>query len=390
MNSLEIRPVLPEAKGVEAGKVVEFKESQVSEHSNKLNRSDYYSASNANSGVAAKILDFSLAKKVSEGLPSIEKGEVTPVRSFQKLASAEDYDLEKVVMNVVGFVSQALSNLAEKGALPSELKYYKDQAVEGVKSGVADAKQELASMGSESLIERIEKTETSIVKAISELSDYSTVSTDSHFKSAPPQGEIVQANIARITLHGAKELDVAFGQGAFSPSSIAENRKVYTSNASNISFSVSGNVTSDEIDTLANIINQTDDVLNKFYKKDIESRYEKSIDSGYDNTSITELAMQQSSVEANSPVAAYNSVKKLGSDHLVFEGDHLEGSHIKAVSDYVSRMLNISEKASEELGSQDDYNQLINSLVNEMKDVQVPDLLQAINRFHLFNAKFNA
>jgi hypothetical protein len=28
---------------------------------------------------------------------------------------------------------------------------------------------------------------------------------------------------------------------------------------------------------------------------------------------------------------------------------------------------------------------MINGIINEMKDIQVPDLVQAINRFHSFN-----
>ena len=41
--------------------------------------------------------------------------------------------------------------------------------------------------------------------------------------------------------------------------------------------------------------------------------------------------------------------------------------------------------AENKLASSEDYNALIAGLINEMKDVQVPDLISAINRFRSFN-----
>jgi hypothetical protein len=46
------------------------------------------------------------------------------------------------------------------------------------------------------------------------------------------------------------------------------------------------------------------------------------------------------------------------------------------------------ESSESTFSSAKDFNQVINGLVNQMKDVQIPDLLQAINRFHAFNSKF--
>ncbi len=59
----------------------------------------------------------------------------------------------------------------------------------------------------------------------------------------------------------------------------------------------------------------------------------------------------------------------------------------KAVAEYLNKVLDGMNQAAHKLGSQEDFKSVINSLVNEMKDVQVPDILSAINRFHAFNAK---
>jgi hypothetical protein len=43
------------------------------------------------------------------------------------------------------------------------------------------------------------------------------------------------------------------------------------------------------------------------------------------------------------------------------------------------------ENAENTLGAGDDYNTLLAGIISEMKDVQIPDLVSAINRFHTFN-----
>jgi len=48
-------------------------------------------------------------------------------------------------------------------------------------------------------------------------------------------------------------------------------------------------------------------------------------------------------------------------------------------------MMDTFANAESTLESNEDYNTLIGGLINEMKDVQVPDLVSAINRFHAFN-----
>ena len=48
-------------------------------------------------------------------------------------------------------------------------------------------------------------------------------------------------------------------------------------------------------------------------------------------------------------------------------------------------MMNTFENAETTLASNEDYNALIAGLISNMEDVQVPDLISAINRFHTFN-----
>ena len=52
---------------------------------------------------------------------------------------------------------------------------------------------------------------------------------------------------------------------------------------------------------------------------------------------------------------------------------------------YLEKMMSAFENATNTLESGEDYNSLIAGIINEMEDVQVPDLVTAINRFHSFN-----
>jgi len=159
---------------------------------------------------------------------------------------------------------------------------------------------------------------------------------------------------------------------------------VFTTQASNLSFSLNGELSNDEAHAMANIINQVDDLANTFYRKDIEGLYNRAISLGYDDSAISNMS-KSIAIDRKSGTTAYQDVK-----HLSETANVEDLASVKAVSNYVTRLMGVMEGAERELSSQQDYNDVINGLVNEMKDVQVPDLLHAINKFHAFNAKFVA
>lgn len=81
-------------------------------------------------------------------------------------------------------------------------------------------------------------------------------------------------------------------------------------------------------------------------------------------------------------VKAYDYVQRFN-DEQSSERD--QENSVKPVAQYLEKMLSVFEQSNQTLQSLGDYNTMINGIINEMKDIQVPDLVQAINRFHSFN-----
>ena len=191
-------------------------------------------------------------------------------------------------------------------------------------------------------------------------------------------------NEINIVLNSDQRAAVDFGIKAFSKAATQnENEVVFTTQGSNTSFSVSGNISSDQIGKLADLINNTDEVLNTFYRKNMQSALNKAEQLGYTVSDIKNLSKQMEMYDNASVAMAYDQIK-----HLDGNADREDLSSPKALAQYLSRMMSVMETANNELGSQEEFKQVINGLVNQMKDVQVPDLVEAINRFHAFNAKF--
>ena len=64
------------------------------------------------------------------------------------------------------------------------------------------------------------------------------------------------------------------------------------------------------------------------------------------------------------------------------------GDIAKPFSQYVEKLLTTLKQANEWLANDAEYTKIANGLIGAMPDVQVPDLIAAINRFHEFNNKF--
>ena len=57
----------------------------------------------------------------------------------------------------------------------------------------------------------------------------------------------------------------------------------------------------------------------------------------------------------------------------------------KPISQYLEKMLNVMEQSKQKLENSSAYEDMLNGLVNQVRDVQTTDLISAINRFHSFN-----
>jgi hypothetical protein len=381
MNTVELKATLPDISGKSAAKVVEFthQPALAALARERIGMdTDTYSSSTANDAVAAKVLSFSIGRSFERSVSQHELSGQEKVSKLNSVESAPFFNIDKVVQNVLGFVSSALSNMAKKGATSDEISYLKQQATEGVKYGVEQAKTELANVADDDLIKSINASQDRILQGIDQLSD------DPFEYQRKVGADVTILPEARLVSASGKAVQVGFGQQAFtSPQSENVQSRLFTTQASTISFSVTGELTTNESDAIADVINRADDLVNTFFRKDIQGIYQKTLELGYNDFEILSMSTKQQGMESRYGASAYDQVKHLNESTKM--GDL---SSLKAVAEYVARLMNVMESTRQTLASDQQYSEIINGLVNQMKDVQVPDLLQAINRFHAFNSKF--
>ena len=150
-----------------------------------------------------------------------------------------------------------------------------------------------------------------------------------------------------------------------------------------ISFSLKGELDEGELTAIADLVESVNDLADTFFGGDLDKAFEKALELGFDDQELTGYALQLNRTQQTEVVKTYGAIQHYrdGSE----SGSH--GDEAKPVAQYLNKMLNVFDSARQQLASGEDFNTLINGLINEMKDVQVPDLVTAINRFHSFNQR---
>lgn len=340
-----------------------------------------------NRKVAARVLSVSISQSLTiEG------------RTFDVSAKTDDndqkikkplFDFEEVARNVLKFVGNVIKKAASDGATDDKLNSLFEQARYGVSKGIKLAEDEIGDSATEEVKEGIANSKASIFDGIKGLE---TSIFDKTEKTAPIMSNSVLIQKAELSQFSVRtrdgdEVQISFGmrediskESFTADNSNSQNKLVYQQTTS-FSMQVKGELDEDELKAIGNLLAQADDVANMFYRGNVEQAYEKALDIGYDNKALQSFALQLTNVESSQKIQKYGEVQQYSN------APSADLKAPKAVADYLNKVLNGMNQATEQLGSQEDFNSIINSLVNEMKDVHVPDILHAINRFHTFNAK---
>jgi phosphotransferase system HPr-like phosphotransfer protein len=351
---------------------------------------DYYSATAANDAVVAKVIASSINQSFSSASYNNEVSLSPSAKITDKLVLEEATDtsapnIDTVTANVVGFVGSALANLAKRGFDEDQLTFFRNEALTGVEVGIDQAKLELIGIANDTVFKTIDETKESILNGINKLSveplEYLNTTKINENAEAG-----TQRALAAILVQTANNemANIDFETRAFNAVKIDANRSLFTTSSSNISFSVQGELKEESRNALANLINKADSLAHTFYRGNIESAYNESIKIGYDDAQISGLAKELDKAGKFHQMKAYGEIQNL-------DVDNNESGFIapKAVAEYLNKYLDVMEASKKILGDEQDFNQVLNGIVNQMKDVQVPDLLQAINRFHAFNKRFS-
>jgi len=299
------------------------------------------------------------------------------------------FDFEEVVRNVLHFVGNVIEKASADGAPDDKLNSLFEQARYGVSKGIKLAEEELGANATEEVKDGIAKSKASIFNGIQKLESNIFDQTAKNIAMVSDSLLLHKAELSEFSVRtrDGDEVQIRFGisentsKESVTADTSSSQASIIYQQTTHFSLQIKGQLDEDELKAIGDLVAQADDVANAFYRDDIEKAYNKAIEIGFDNKELSTFALQLTKVESSQKIQKYGEVQQYS------ESPRADLQAPKAVAEYLNKVLDGMNQAAQQLGSQEDFKSVINSLVNEMKDVQIPDILSAINRFHSFNAK---
>lgn len=150
------------------------------------------------------------------------------------------------------------------------------------------------------------------------------------------------------------------------------------------SFSLKGELDEEELNAIGDLVFQVNDLAETFFSGDIEQAFDNALNLGFNEQELTGFALQLTRTEQVQVVQAYESVSLYDKD--ISELPDV-GRAAKPISDYLERMLSVFEQSRNALQSGDDFDNLVNRIINRIEGVGTNDIVDAINQFHNFNQR---
>ena len=334
-------------------------------------------------------------------------------RQFDKAEENKSaFDFEEVASNVLKFVGGVVRGAAKSGADEAQLTELIGQARSGVAKGIALAEKDLAGFMNQEITDGIRNSK----EAIGEGIDNIEKEVLSPFRGTMEVGASLSAQYAQLQSGGLKittkdgdEVEISFGQSrqyqysaseritssansngdanapATPESDVVARRSlnVQLSEYRGISFSVQGELDDDELGAISDLVKQITDVSKSFFKGDLDTALDKALELGYDEKELAGFALKLNSREVVSEkISAYKEVS---------DGDSSElKKYMRPIKEYMDELKSLNQLLDTTLKDGEGYKELVTGVINQMKEVHVPDVLSAINRFHLFNGRINA
>lgn len=322
------------------------------------------------------------------------------------------FDFEKVAKNVMRFVGGVIRGAADGGASDEKLNGLFSQAREGVSRGFAMAEKDLAGFMNEELENGISKSRELIDTGIVDLEtdifnrqgvENGNVARVSTLAAASVSNEqsgqlsirtkdgdevtfsfesLQSFQASQQTSFQTQSISDGFGDGATTNVSAQQTTAFEYYERSGISFSLKGELDEAEMKSIADLVGQVQDLADTFYKGDVDKAFEEALSLGFDDKELVGYALQLNRSTQTDVLKAYENIQHYNEDK---DERSQYGNVVSPVSQYLEKMMNTFENAETTLASNEDYNALIAGLISNMEDVQVPDLISAINRFHTFN-----
>lgn len=346
-----------------------------------------------------------------------KKAKIDAPKSEDKNASL--FDFEKVARNVMNFVGGVIQGAADGGADEAKLTSLFGQARAGVAKGIALAKKDLGGLMNDEISSGIKKSEDLIEDRLTRLEDKLLGKKDDATGEVNALGVSAsdsQSGSLVIRTRDGDEVTLRFEslrqfqlrqQTVYSQQLASQSQATDQNNTGNtpatqaqtqtstqsllaqffekhgISFSLQGELDDGEMKAIADLVGAAGDLADTFFGGNLDKAFEQALKLGYDDKELTGYALQLNRTQKVEIVQAYESIQHYKDSDKQDASGH--GNQVSPIAQYLDKMLNVMNLSGEALQDGKQYNNLISGLLNEMKEVQVPDLVSAINRFHSFN-----
>ncbi|MDF2180339.1 DUF5610 domain-containing protein [Aliiglaciecola sp. CAU 1673] len=318
------------------------------------------------------------------------------------------FDFEEIAKNVLRFVGGAVKQAKANGASEDKLKEMFTQARNGVLKGVESAKKELGDLMSDEISDGIEKSQQAIEKGIQSLEDnlfgrvgsadssLQAVSQTAMSYSRQDAGALVirTRDGDEVTIRFEDARQFAASQSVRLESSagdeegtggqrVSSEQQALFFQRSSFSYSVNGDLDEEELKAIGQLVADAADLADEFFNGDVELAFNQALELGFDEKELTGFAFQLSRQEQVKVIQAYEAVSHFQ------DGDASSdpAAKVKPIAEYVQHMLDLVEESRNHLESGAAYENLVNGLINKVLKIEVPELIEAINRFHGFNQR---
>ncbi|WP_016956241.1 DUF5610 domain-containing protein [Catenovulum agarivorans] len=371
------------------------KQAQQANSKTVLDQAHISQQSTSKLGLSILQQNFSQQLEVWQKL-SAEKVDINQT-SFEEIKARNEklFDFEAVAKNVLKFVDGVITSAQESGAETEQLNDMLTQARKGVAKGVADAKKILgvSEEQDDDLANGIKKAHGLINNGLDDiykringltqpqsifeagLQSQTTESQSTKLELTTKDGDKVLIDFARlneqVNILQTKQAESEQG----SESSLFRLSSQYSQES--MHFSVEGELDEDELAAIADLVKNVSSVADEFYNGDVEAAYEQALKLGFDQSEISNFALDLNKRVSQSTVA-YQSYSENGQAQL-------PNSVKEPIMAYVEKLKDMVAQGANQLQDEQEVAHLVSQVFSNQFQLTGNELLEAVNRFNHFN-----
>ncbi|SIT04265.1 DUF5610 domain-containing protein [Neptunomonas antarctica] len=287
-------------------------------HTQQSSHTSFQSAASTNSKSPEAASQDTVLNRLASNIPGMNSGDL-------KSLSADDFSPEKIADKIGGFVAQGLEAARRSGRSEEDVQKMYNAAVDGVKKGFAEAREILDGLGalSDSVASNIDATEEKTMDALAAIEPGQQTPKDAQISRLIAAERYQEAETLSLTVktQDGDEVTINFSkssqyEGSFG---IEEDQDGNTQSLFNISrnessdykFSVEGDLDTDEIDALQNLIKDVGEISNEFFDGDVQKAFDMASEFRMDKTELSSMNLRLTQSEQHSAIAKYTDVENI-------------------------------------------------------------------------------